>query len=217
MQERQSVGGAVGGGTTGNTMGNTTTAISQGATIVAQQPLHNKQQRESRETKAVEDPEIGAGGEPQTKVPLKIEDVIGALTMGALCLITFVNVVVRYFTDDSFAWTEEISIFLMVVMTLVAGAAAVARDRHIRIEYFFEGGSARRKQFLSMLSAFAILLLFAAMAILGGRVAYDDFHYGDTSPGIGIPNWIYTMWLPILSAVIALRALGVLIRKGRGK
>ena len=105
----------------------------------------------------------------------------------------------------------------MVLMTLVAGAAAVARDRHIRIEYFFEGGSARRKQFLSMLSAFAILLLFAAMAILGGRVAYDDFHYSDTSPGIGIPNWIYTMWLPILSAVIALRALGVLIRKGQGK
>ena len=165
----------------------------------------------------MEDPEMSAGEEPRTKVPLKIEDIIGASVMGVLCLITFINVVVRYFTDDSFAWTEEISIFLMVVMTLVAGAAAVARDKHIRIEYFFESGSPGRQRYLSMLSAAGILVLFAAMTVLGGRVAYDDFHFGDTSPGIGIPNWIYTMWLPILSLAITLRALGVLIRKGRGQ
>jgi TRAP-type C4-dicarboxylate transport system permease small subunit len=169
----------------------------------------------------VEDPEISAAlgeqQEPRTKVPLKIEDIIGASVMGLLCLITFVNVVVRYFTDDSFAWTEEISIFLMVVMTLVAGGAAVARDKHIRIEFFFDSGPESRKRFLSMLSAFGILVLFAAMAVLGARVTYDDIRFGDTSPGIGIPMWIYTIWLPILSVGIALRALGVLIRKGQGK
>ena len=165
----------------------------------------------------LEEPEISTGEEPQTRVPLKIEDVVGAAAMGLLCIITFVNVVVRYFTSDSFAWTEEISIFLMVVMTLVASAAAVARDKHIRIEFFFEGGSAQRQRWLSMLSAFGILVLFVAMAILGGRVAYDEFHFNDTSPGIGVPNWIYTIWLPILSVAIALRALGVLIRKAQGK
>jgi len=171
----------------------------------------------------VEDPEVAAAlgegedNEPATKVPLKIEDVIGAGVMGVLCLITFVNVVVRYFTNDSFAWTEEISIFLMVVMTLVAGGAAVARDKHIRIEFFFDAGSEQRKRFLSMLSAFGIFVLFVAMAILGARMTYDDIHFGDTSPGIGIPMWIYTMWLPVLSVAIALRALGVLIRKGQGK
>jgi TRAP-type C4-dicarboxylate transport system permease small subunit len=163
------------------------------------------------------DAEISAGEEPRTKVPLAIEDIIGATVMGALCLITFVNVLVRYFTNDSFAWTEEISIFLMVVMTLVAGGAAVARDKHIRIEFFFDAGSEKRKRLLSMLSAFGIFVLFVAMAILGARVTYDDFHFGDTSPGIGVPMWIYTMWLPLLSVAIALRALGVLVRKGQGK
>ena len=160
----------------------------------------------------------GSGaGEPRTRVPLKIEDVTGALAMGLLCVITFANVVVRYFTDESFAWTEEISIFLMVVMTLVAGAAAVARDKHIRIEFFFEGGSAGRQRFLALLSALGICVLFVAMAVLGGRMAWDEFRFDETSPGIGIPKWIYTVWLPILSLVIALRALGVVIRKARGQ
>ncbi len=57
--------------------------------------------------------------------------------MAGLVIITLLNVVTRYLTDDSFAWTEEFSVALMVVMTL-AGASAVAfRDRHIRIEFFF--------------------------------------------------------------------------------
>jgi TRAP-type C4-dicarboxylate transport system permease small subunit len=155
--------------------------------------------------------------EPETRVPLKIEDWIGALSMGALCLITFVNVLVRYFTDESFAWTEEISIFLMVVMTLVAGAAAVARDKHIRIEFFFDGGSDERRRVLALLSAAGILVLFLAMTVLGARMAWDEFRFDETSPGIGIPKWIYTVWLPILSLAIASRALGVVIRKAAGK
>lgn len=155
--------------------------------------------------------------EPDTRVPLKLEDWIGALAMGALCLITFVNVLVRYMTDESFAWTEEISIFLMVVMTLVAGAAAVARDRHIRIEFFFDGGSDARRRALALLSAAGICALFLAMTVLGGRMAWDEFHFDETSPGIGIPKWIYTVWLPVLSLAIALRALGVVIRKARGR
>ena len=65
------------------------------------------------------------------------------------------------------------------------------------------------------MSAAGICVLFLAMTILGGRMAYDEFHFDETSPGIGIPKWIYTVWLPILSLAIALRALGVVIRRAR--
>ena len=133
--------------------------------------------------------------------------------MGALCLITFVNVLVRYLTDGSFAWTEEISIFLMMAMSLVAGAAAVARDKHIRIEYFYEQGSAARQRKLAILSAACILVFFLLLAVLGTRMTWDEFHFDETSPGIGVPKWIYTIWLPLLSLTIAGRALGLLVRK----
>lgn len=161
----------------------------------------------------MEDPQAGAGAEPAPRVPLKIEDLLGALAMAALCVITFVNVVVRYLTDGSFAWTEEISIFLMMAMSLVAGAAAVARDKHIRIEYFYEQGSPARQRKLAILSAACILLFFLLLAVLGARMTWDEFHYDETSPGIGVPKWIYTIWLPLLSLAIAGRALGLLLRK----
>ena len=39
--------------------------------------------------------------------------------MAALCLITLGNVVARYLTNYSFAFTEEYSIALMVVVTML--------------------------------------------------------------------------------------------------
>ncbi|MBP7931749.1 MAG: TRAP transporter small permease [Comamonas sp.] len=134
--------------------------------------------------------------------------------MAALALITFANVLLRYFTDTSFAWTEEISIFLMIVLAMVGGSAAVARDQHIRIEFFSGNGSAQRRRRLARLGALMTALLFTVLAVLSVRLVWDDWRYEETSPGIGVPQWWYSMWLPICSVAIALRALGLFVRQG---
>lgn len=150
-----------------------------------------------------------------TRVPLAIEDWLTVLVMAALALITFANVIVRYFTDQSFAWTEEISIFLMIVLTLVAGSASVARNRQIRIEYFADSGPEARQRALARFGSLMVFALFALIAVLSIRMVWDDIRFNETSPGIGVPRWWYTIWLPVLSVAIALRALGLFIRRGR--
>jgi len=150
-----------------------------------------------------------------TVVPLAIEDWLTVIVMALLAVITFANVVVRYFTSQSFAWTEEFSVFLMIVLALVAGSASVARNRQIRIEYFAEGGTAARRRALARFGALMVFLLFALLAGLSMRLVYDDIRFGETSPGIGVPQWWYTIWLPVLSIAIAGRALGLFVRRGR--
>ena len=159
-------------------------------------------------------PPIEEADEP-VKVPLKIEDWLTVIVMGALALITFANVIARYFTNQSFAWTEEFSVFLMIVLALVGSSAAVARDRHIRIEYFSGSGSMARRKTLSRLGAVLVALLFTLIGVLSIRLVWDDYRFNETSPGIGIPQWWYSIWLPILSIGIALRAAGLFIRRGR--
>lgn len=162
---------------------------------------------------APDDPALpAAAAEPRS---LRIEDWLTVLVMGALALITFVNVLVRYFTNSSFAWTEELSVFLMIVLALVAGSAAVARDRHIRIEFFCDSGSAARRRRLSQLGAVMVAVLFMLIAVLSVRVVWDDYRYEETSPGIGVPQWWYSIWLPVFSALIAARAMGLLRRRSR--
>ena len=53
-----------------------------------------------------------------SKTRRRLEDLIAVLALAVLVQLTLVNVVVRYLTDESFAVTEEISIFLMVVLTM---------------------------------------------------------------------------------------------------
>lgn len=146
--------------------------------------------------------------EPSPRVPVAIEDWISVLILAALSLITLLNVLVRYFSSASIAWTEEISVFLMLVLTLVAGSAAAARNRHIQIEFLAERCKPSMRRWLGLVGCLAVVLMFALLVWLGGYLAWDEYRYEETSPGLGLPKWIYTVWLPVLSMAIMLRALG---------
>lgn len=146
--------------------------------------------------------------------PRLFEDRIAVVAMAALCFITLANVLIRYFTDQSIAWTEEISGVLMFVMTLLAASSAFARERHIRIETIADGGSAERRRRLARFAAIAVMVMFLILAVLGMRMAWDEYRYEESSPGIGLPKWWYSVWLPILALVIAARA-AVLVRRHR--
>ena len=147
---------------------------------------------------------------------VKIEEVIGVACMVVLVLLTLGNVLTRYLTDESFAWTEEISIFLIVVMTLAGAASIAARDRHIRIEFIYDGGSAQRRRLLRLVSAAATTLLFAVLAALFGVTLADEIKWAETSMGLGVPRWWFTAPIPLLCAAIAVRAArwGLRVRRG---
>jgi TRAP-type C4-dicarboxylate transport system permease small subunit len=145
----------------------------------------------------------------QRLVPVALEEGLAVACMAVLLVITLLNVLTRYFTDQSFAWSEEISVFLMVLMTLAGASAATARDRHVRIEFFYEGGTARRQRRLKVFAACVTALLFAVLALLFSRVVADEIHFEETSMGMGVPRWWFTLFSPLLCAAIALRSAGV--------
>jgi TRAP-type C4-dicarboxylate transport system permease small subunit len=161
--------------------------------------------------------ELGTGGpgtppEDRPRIGTGVEEGIAATAMALVCIITFANVLVRYFTNASFAFTEEFSVFLLVVMTFAGASAAFARNRHIRMEYFVGklGRGARRG--VEVVVTLCGIALFAVLAYYGFHLFLDDWQYGTTSPGIGVPQWIYTIWLPVFAALIALRIVGRLLR-----
>lgn len=153
--------------------------------------------------------EPGDRGPParHARAPVRIEKALAALAMGLVCLISFANVVVRYATNISFAFTEEFSVFLLVFMTFVGAAAAFAVDGHIRITFFVDRMPPVWRWLCELVSAVATTLLFTLIIYYGAQVTYDEWYWGETSPGLGYPAWIYSIWLPLLSIVIVLRVL----------
>lgn len=146
------------------------------------------------------------------RIPVTTERALGALAMGLICLISFANVVVRYVTNFSFAFTEEYSTFLMVFMTFVGAALASAGNNHIRITVIVNRLPRAGRLFCEALSVAATTLMFSLVIYYSGLLAWDEYTWGETSPGLGYPRWIYTVWAPMISIVVILRAWGFLLR-----
>ena len=142
-----------------------------------------------------------------------IERALMAAAMGLLCVITMANVLVRYFTNFSFAFTEEISIALMVIMTLVGASHAFVTRHHLTIVYFAEHLPALRR-IAPKLALLCSLLMFGLIAFYGARMAWEDYEFEVTSPSLGVPQWLYTIWLPVLSLLIVARLIGLLRQGG---
>jgi len=154
---------------------------------------------------------------PKTRIPLKVEEMLVAAAMAAMALITAANVATRYLTDISLAFTEEYSVVLMVLVALLGTAVATASGRHIRIGYFVELLSLRGQRIAEMIGMVLTMICFGILVWYGYKLAYDEYRFEVLSNGLGNPNWWYTGWLPVLSAVVVLRALGRLIRLSRGR
>lgn len=153
---------------------------------------------------------------PPTKVTLKIEEVLVAAAMAAMALITAANVVTRYLTDISIGFTEEYSVVLMVLVTLLGTAIATAGGRHIRISYFTDLLAPRGQRRAEMAAMALTIFCFGLLTYYGWRLAYDEYRFEVMSSGLGNPSWWYTGWLPVLSVIVMMRALGRFIRLARG-
>ena len=112
----------------------------------------------------------------------KLEEALAVAAMAVLVAITLLNVMTRYFTDESYAWTEELSVFLMMLMALAGASTIALRDRHIRIEFLFNRRNAqgeevpRRK--LKLFSCLVTSAVFSLMAALFVRWVWDQYKFG---------------------------------------
>jgi TRAP-type transport system small permease protein len=141
------------------------------------------------------------GGPPPTLPPrarFRAERFLGAASMALLVAITLANVLTRYFTDLSLAFTEEVSVFLLVFLTFVGAAKAFLDGNQIAMEYFVAKLSwTWRRRFLLFALAMSALMI-GLVGWYGTRMAWDDYDMEVTSPGLGWPQWIYTAWMPLL-------------------
>ncbi|WP_319782610.1 TRAP transporter small permease [Oceanisphaera sp. IT1-181] len=138
---------------------------------------------------------------------------LAALALLIICIISLGNVVVRYTTDASFAFTEEFSVFLLVVLTFAGAAVAARRHVHIRIELVEELLPIRLRPTLYVLQWAASVLLLGLVVWYGALLAWEEYNWESLSPGLGYPTWIYLIWLPLLCLAIVWRLTQSLIER----
>lgn len=142
---------------------------------------------------------------------------LAALSLTAISLISLGNVIVRYATDASFAFTEEFSVFFLVVLTFAGAAVAARHNQHIRIELIEHYLPPTAKKVVFCLQWLVAMIVLGIMTWYGSTFALEEYEWESLSPGLGLPNWIYVIWLPLLSVAIIIRMTQNLIDRLRGK
>ncbi len=145
--------------------------------------------------------------------PLSVEQILSGIVMGLIVLITFGNVLARYFTSQSFAATEEFSIALLIVLSFLGSSAAFAFDRHIRVGFFVDRLPPRARRAAEWLSFAVTASLFAFIAFYAARLTFDQYRFDETSPALGVPQWWYTVWMPVLSVALVVRLIATRLRR----
>ncbi|MFG3695537.1 TRAP transporter small permease [Stutzerimonas stutzeri] len=134
----------------------------------------------------------------------RLERVLATLALVIISLISLANVVVRYFTDASFAFTEEFSVFLLVILTFAGASVAIRSNRHIRIG-LIERLFPQLRTLLIIVQWIASMLVLGLVIWFGGQFALEEYQWDSESPGLGLPNWWYVIWLPLLGLAMAVR------------
>ncbi|WP_280547986.1 MULTISPECIES: TRAP transporter small permease [unclassified Halomonas] len=135
----------------------------------------------------------------------RLERLLATLAILVISLISLANVLVRYITDASFAFTEEFSVFLLVVLTFAGASVALRRNGHIRIGLLERALPRAARQALILFQGGCGLIVLGLITWFGGKLTWQEFQWGSLSPGLGLPQWWYLAWLPLLSGLMLLR------------
>ena len=134
-----------------------------------------------------------------------LEEGLCAVLFAVMALVTFANIVTRYLLKYSFAFTEEIVVSFFVWLTLLGAAIAFREQSHLGFSFFIERLPKNIRKILLWMSAGLGAALFLFLIYFSIRQIGEEIFLGITSSGIGIPQWWYTIGMPVWSVLVVIR------------
>ena len=147
----------------------------------------------------------------------KLEDIICAICMIIMTSLTFANVIARYVFSASFSFSEEITTYLFVMLSLIGSAAAARRKAHLGFTAILDllpKGLQRAIQTMS----YALATFFsAALFWYGISMVQSQIFHGQVTAGMQWPEWIFGSFVPLGAFFITIEFLFLLIDTVSGK
>nr|WP_320013075.1 TRAP transporter small permease [uncultured Desulfobulbus sp.] len=145
-----------------------------------------------------------------------LEEVLGAALLAGMAFLALANVITRYIFHYPLAFTEELEINALVWLTLFGTSLAFRRGHHLRMLFFQDKLPPKLRFWLTQLLQLAGIGLFATLGYLGYLQLVDEYVLEITSESLNLPQWIYTLCIPVGCTMIVLRIIEVVVRDVRG-
>jgi TRAP-type C4-dicarboxylate transport system permease small subunit len=138
-----------------------------------------------------------------TKVTTYLGYFCAALLAIQVCVVLW-GVFTRYAMGDQAGWSEELARYLLIWISLLGSAYAVANRSHIAISLLPDSLEGKRKQNVDRLIDVLILAFSIGVLLIGGAYfVWLTFTLGQQAPTLGIPMGIVYLAVPLAGLLIS--------------
>ncbi|WP_413332336.1 TRAP transporter small permease [Brevibacterium sp. GP-SGM9] len=135
------------------------------------------------------------------------EDWVVILSFMVIVIVTFINVLSRYIFQSSLAFTEEITINLLVVLTMMGAVVGIRLGAHLGFTYLVENAKATTRRTLILVSTALMIVFLAVLLIWGGEMMINQAIRGRATPSLGFPQWLFTLSIPLAGLLGIIRSI----------
>ncbi|WP_457577254.1 TRAP transporter small permease [Desulfomarina sp.] len=146
-----------------------------------------------------------------------LEELLGATLLTLMSILALANVITRYIFHFPLAFTEEIEVNALVWLTLFGTSMAFRKRHHLRMLFFQDRLPDRLKTTLNLGISLLGAALFTTLGYLGYLQILEERILEITSESLSVPQWLYTLCIPLGCALIVFRILQAAVAELREK
>ena len=135
----------------------------------------------------------------------KVEEILSVICLGVMTLLAFVNVISRYVFSASFSFSEEITTYLFVLLSLLGTAIAAKRKAHLGLTIITDLVNPKIHKIMAVIGyGFAVAFTFAIF-YYGILMVKSQIDLGQVTAAMQWPEWIFGSFVPFGSFFVVLR------------
>lgn len=149
------------------------------------------------------------------KPKFSIEEILGATFMAVITLVISVGVFSRYVINMSLGFTEELSVYLFLCCCMFGACSACTHGAVLGMDALVNLFPPRLRLFFLWVSAIITITVFAIFGWQGVGIILSQYEWGNKSPMMEMPLWIFTLSVPVGSALYIYREIQVTVRRSK--
>ncbi|HLQ82505.1 MAG TPA: TRAP transporter small permease [Pseudogracilibacillus sp.] len=132
---------------------------------------------------------------------LKVINIMSVITLSLMCIIVFLNVILRYVFSSGIYWSEEAARYLFMFLIFLGTISALRTKEHLGIDFFIRKLNIKVRKVVMILTNG--LLIYIMGILINGSLKLIEVNEGNKSIALNMPfTYIYYMILGFSLATI---------------
>lgn len=145
----------------------------------------------------------------------RIEEVICVICTVLMVALVFAQVVSRKFLHFSLSFSDEISTYLFVLLSMMGASIAARRRAHLGLSILTDAVPPMARKVLVVIGYGVATIFSAALTYYGALMVANQVRLAMVTPAMQWPEWIYAIFVPLGALFTTVRFAQVTWEEGK--